>query len=68
MSENLEICGPVTYWDVTLEDGTHLNLTAHGYSETESTYDFEFLLEGNPRSRLTIAKIPKATVQNILGG
>jgi hypothetical protein len=65
---NLEICGELGDWEITLLNGEVLTIAAHGYSEIEQSFEFSILIDGNPRYMLPIIRIPKQIVDKILGG
>ncbi len=55
-------------WDVALRTGEVLRVKAHGYAQDGGDYVFEALVEGRPRKRIEVLRIPESLVGSIRGG
>jgi hypothetical protein len=70
MSEtrHLELASEPGTWQVTLRDGSVLDVTAHGYSDEKGSFVFSLLMEGQPCFEVDILRIPSELVSQIRGG
>lgn len=52
-------------WEITLRTGEVLKVRAHGYTKDGGEYVFEALVEGAPRKRIELLRLPQSLVNTI---